>query len=83
MEIPQTWSASIPEMSEALALRRQVVSAVPRNNPQDVGHADCTESSLGQTGRGSDIIRVEWFWWRVQRSQFHYREIGVVDLGEI
>jgi hypothetical protein len=31
----------------------------------------------------SEILSVIWEWWKIERSQFHYREAGEVDLGSI
>ncbi|MGA3293786.1 MAG: hypothetical protein ABSE45_07360 [Candidatus Acidiferrales bacterium] len=28
-------------------------------------------------------IRVIWEWWRVSQSQYHYKESGTVDLGDL
>jgi hypothetical protein len=30
-----------------------------------------------------DAPRVRWEWWRITQSEFRYREIGVVDLGDV
>lgn len=62
-------------MSEALALRRQVVSGKPRSDPKNDGHVDCTESGSGET--------VIWEFWKVSQSQFRYRPVGVVELGDV
>jgi hypothetical protein len=32
---------------------------------------------------GSSVLKVCWQFWRVTQSDFRYREVGQVDLGEI
>lgn len=31
----------------------------------------------------SEILSIEWQWWLITQSQYHRREVGVVDLGDI
>lgn len=31
----------------------------------------------------SEVTHVCWQWWLMTQSQYHRREVGVVDLGEI
>lgn len=76
VEPSQTDSASIPAMSEALALRREMVPAKPQGDSENDGHLDRTESSLGQTV-------VIWEFWKVSQSEFRYRPVGVVELGNV
>jgi len=45
---------------------------------------DLTASGRGEVDLGDiDAIRVTWEFWKIERSQYHYREPGHVDLGEI
>ena len=31
----------------------------------------------------SSTIRIVWEWWRIAQSEYHSREIGEVDLGDL
>jgi hypothetical protein len=33
--------------------------------------------------RRESLLRVVWNWWRPAQSEFHYRETGHVDLGDL
>jgi hypothetical protein len=80
METPQRRGTSVPKMSEALAVRRETLSTKPQDNLTSVLCARSTaKPEMGET----DVTRVTWESWRIAQSQFHYRPVGVVDLGEI
>lgn len=46
--------------------------------------AQMREQAYKRILRGTPVTeRVVWRWWEISQSEFHRREVGEVDLGEI
>jgi hypothetical protein len=43
---------------------------------------DCPEARFVAPGPKIQV-KVTWQWWRISHSEYHYREPGELDLGEI
>lgn len=44
---------------------------------------DADTISQDNEGKLHEELRVLWNWWRTTQSDFHYRESGKVDLGDL
>lgn len=70
---------SLQKVSTVVEMGREMVRGEPKGH---LGTHGCARSAT-KPGVGEADVRVEWQWYKVERSQYHYREPGVVDLGDL
>jgi hypothetical protein len=71
-----------PEMIEKIR-RRNRVRKIQIAAAEFAAKHRSHKSGVVDLGDLSEPVRVTWEFWKIERSQYHYREPGQIDLGKI